>query len=314
MNKETLQMERIAIIGCGTIGISWAAYFLSRGLAVSAWDPDAVVRETFAARVAEDMRTLDAPPRVPYIAASQADAVAAADLIVENAPESAELKQALLAELQLQAPPESVIASSTSSLRHSDIATHVQDPGRVVIAHPFNPPHLVPLVELYGPDPGVVERLMVFYRGIGKQPVMMRKEMVGHIANRLSSALWREALYLLQEGVATVEDIDRAVTAGPGLRWAIQGPFMTYHLGGGRGGIRHYLDHLGSSQEYRWASLGQPVMNDALKAKVIAGVDEVTEGRDIEALSAHRDAMLVLLQQAAKHDIQNSKIDSEEHA
>jgi 3-hydroxyacyl-CoA dehydrogenase len=137
---------------------------------------------------------------------------------------------------------------------------------------------------------------------------------VGHIANRLSSALWREALYLLQEGVATVEDIDRAVTAGPGLRWAIQGPFMTYHLGGGRGGIRQYLEHLGSSQEYRWASLGRPVMNDALKAKIIAGVDDVTEGRDIEALSGHRDAMLVVLQQAAKQELQSLSIDSEEHA
>lgn len=314
MNKEAFQIERVAIIGCGTIGISWAAYFLSRGLAVSAWDPDVAVREAFAARVAEGMRTLDATPRMPDIAASQAAAVAAADLIVENAPESAELKQALLAELQLQAPPESVITSSTSSLRHSDIATQVNDPGRVVIAHPFNPPHLVPLIELYGPDPGIVERLMVFYRSIGKQPVMMRKEMVGHIANRLSSALWREALYLLQEGVATVEDIDRAVTAGPGLRWAIQGPFMTYHLGGGRGGIRHYLDHLGSSQEYRWASLGQPVMNDALKARIIAGVDEATDGRDIEALFANRDAMLVVLQHAVKRDLQSSKVDSEERA
>lgn len=300
MNDNASKMQHIAIIGGGTIGVSWAAYFLARGLDVAAWDPDASARETFAARVADDMATLGVPPREPRMAASQAQAVAEADLVVENAPESAELKRGLLRELQAAAPAHALIASSTSSLMHSDIAREVEAPGRVVIAHPFNPPHLVPLVELYGPDPEVVARLVAFYRHIGKQPVVMRKEMVGHIANRLSSALWREALYLLQEGVASVEDIDRAVTAGPGLRWAIQGPFLTYHLGGGRGGIHHYLEHLGPSQQYRWASLGEPVMDEALKQRVVEGVDAATHGQALEQLFAQRDARLVALQQAPR--------------
>ncbi len=289
-------MRQIAIIGCGTIGVSWAAYFLSRGLAVSAHDPEPAALQAFTERVAADMATLGAEPLTPRLCDTAADAVAQADLVVENAPESVELKRGLLRELQALAPAGAIIASSTSSLTHSDIAGETTVPGRVVIAHPFNPPHLVPLVELYGPDPAVVERLADFYCGIGKQPVVMRREMVGHIANRLSSALWREALYLLQEDVASVADIDRAVTAGPGLRWAIQGPFLTYHLGGGQGGIRHYLEHLGPSQQYRWASLGEPEMNEALKARIVAGVEDATRGQPLDSLFARRDTRLAALQ------------------
>lgn len=290
------EIRRIAIIGCGTIGASWAAYFLARGFTVRAYDPAPEVRADFSARVAADLATLEAPAAPIAADAQLATAVQAADLIVENAPESIELKRTLIRELQDQAPVQAIIASSTSSLKHSDIAQEARDPGRVVVAHPFNPPHLMPLVELYGPQPEVVAQLAAFYRRIGKQPVVLRKEMVGHIANRLASALWREALFLLQEGVASVEDIDRAVTAGPGLRWAIQGPFLTYHLGGGRGGIRHYLEHLGPSQEYRWASLGQPVMDEALKEQVIAGVEAEVQGQALDALFARRDQMLRAVQ------------------
>lgn len=294
---ETLEMRQISIIGGGIIGISWAAYFLSRGLKVTAWDPHPKARETFNTRVAGDLVALGATPDDAVIATSQTEAVAQADLVVECAPESVELKRKLLRELQDAAPEHAVIASSTSSLTHSDIASTVLVPGRVVIAHPFNPPHLVPLVELYGPDPEVVARLVAFYRRIGKAPVVMQKEMVGHIANRLSSALWREALYLLQEGVASAEDIDLAVTAGPGRRWAFQGPFLTYHLGGGHGGIRHYLEHLGPSQQYRWTSLGEPVMDERLKQRVIAGVESATRGQAMDQLFEQRDRQLVAMQQ-----------------
>lgn len=291
-----ISMKRIAIVGCGTIGIAWAAYFLSRGLEVSAFDPNEAARDDFSQRVANDMTTLGVEPRHPKVCGTLADAVARADLVVENAPESAELKRSLFTDIQKLAPDSTLIVSSTSSLKHSDIALGAREPSRIAIAHPFNPPHLVPLVELYGTDPEVVERLAGFYRAIGKQPVVMRKEKVGHIANRLSSALWREALYLLQEGVASVEDIDTAVTAGPGMRWAIQGPFLTYHLGGGQGGIRHYLEHLGPSQQYRWSSLGSPVMDEALKAKVVEGVERATQGRALDELFSLRDAQLVAMQ------------------
>lgn len=297
MGHHGTSMTRIAVIGCGTIGISWTAYFLFHGLQVTAFDPDDTARALFTERVADDMRALGAEPRVPDIKDTLPDAVQDAQLIVENAPESVALKQQLLTDIQHVAPPHALIVSSTSSLMHSDIAAVSSAPERIIIAHPFNPPHLVPLVELYGPDKARVEQLAAFYRQIGKQPIVMRKEMIGHIANRLSSALWREALYLLQEGVASAEDIDLAVTAGPGLRWAIQGPFLTYHLGGGQGGIRHYLTHLGPSQEYRWASLGQPTMSHTFYEHVIQEVESATQGQSLATLLQERDRQLAVLQQ-----------------
>lgn len=292
--------NQIAIIGCGTIGIGWAAYFLSKGLKVVAFEPDSQVREIFTEEVGRAMQAMGVPSAVPEVSDNQARAVAEAELIVENAPERAELKRELIRSLQGQAPANAIIASSTSSLMHSDIALAAADSGRVVIAHPFNPPHLIPLVELFGTDAEVVERMRSFYTAIGKHPVVLKKEMPGHIANRLSAALWREALYLVQEGVASVADIDAAVTAGPGLRWAIQGPFLTYHLGGGAGGIRHYMEHLGPSQQYRWASLGEPTMDAALTAEVIAGVDAEAAGRSLQQLAEHRDELLIALQERLK--------------
>lgn len=298
MSHHEVSITQIAMIGCGTIGISWTAYFLSRGLHVTAFDSGANARANFADHVAEDMHALGADIRTPVVTQTLEEALQNAELVVENAPESVALKQQLLSDIQQAAPPQALVVSSTSSLKHSDITKGAPAPERIIIAHPFNPPHLVPLVELYGPDTTLVQRLVDFYRSIGKQPVRLRKEMIGHIANRLSSALWREALYLLQEGVASVEDIDLAVTAGPGLRWAIQGPFLTYHLGGGQGGIRHYLEHLGPSQEYRWASLGQPTMNDELYEQVIHGVESATQGQSLPDLFSERDRQLTALQQA----------------
>lgn len=293
--------KQIAIIGCGMIGASWAAYFLSKGIEVVAFAPESGTPDTFAERVQlakqsiPDVPGITVAPARLLISRSQADTVAKADLIVENAPENVELKCELISCLQSQALPTAIIASSTSSLKHSDIASKSADPTRVVIAHPFNPPHLIPLVELFGIDPEVVERLRAFYQAIGKQPVVMNKEMIGHVANRLTAALWREALYMLQEGVASAADIDTAVTAGPGLRWAIQGPFLTYHLGGGGGGIRHYLEHLGPSQQKRWASLGEPRMDQTLTEQIVAGVELATDGRSLEELGSYRDELLVAI-------------------
>lgn len=308
MSHREVNMTTIAVIGCGTIGVSWAAYFLSRGLLVTAFDPDTNARAYFAQRVAEDMRALGVDPLTPVVSPTLEEALQGAELVVENAPESIALKQQVLADIQRIAPSQALVVSSTSSLKHSDITEGTPAPERIIIAHPFNPPHLVPLVELYGPDSERVQRLADFYHSIGKQPVVLRKEMVGHIANRLSSALWREALYLLQEGVASVEDIDLAVTAGPGLRWAIQGPFLTYHLGGGQGGIRHYLEHLGPSQEYRWASLGQPTMSDELYEQVIQGVELATHGHSLPDLFSERDRQLTAIQHALANGKQEKSL------
>jgi carnitine 3-dehydrogenase len=222
-----------------------------------------------------------------------AQALEDADLVQENAPENEELKRHLLAEIDGLLPPETIVASSTSALLRSRIVSACRHPSRHIVAHPFNPPHLMPLVEILGGDEAVVERACRFYAALGRRPLVLRKETEGHLANRLASALFREAAHLIEQGVASVEDVDAAVSHGPGLRWAIMGPCLTYHLGGGAGGITHYLEHLGPSQARRWASLGNPSFGPEMQARIAEGVLEEAAGRTVEDLEAERDRALV---------------------
>lgn len=292
-------VRTVAVIGCGTVGASWAALFLAHGLDVQATDPspaaEAYLRRFVAramAQLAELGLTgtgkLSFSPRL-------ADALQGADFVQENAPEKEELKQQLLADIDDLLPPEVIVAGSTSSLLRSRLVVKCRYPERHITAHPFNPPHLVPLVELVGADTDVVERAAAFYRGIGRRPVILRREMAGHIANRLASAVWREAIYMVEQGVASVADIDAAMAYGPGLRWSIMGPHMTYHLGGGDGGIAHYLSHLGASQVRRWAALGTPVFDEETQRKLVAGVAEEAGGSSVADLEAARDAALIAM-------------------
>lgn len=293
-------IKTVAVIGTGTIGASWTALFIAHGYDVVASDPapdaEARLRSSVASTIADAAPPAAAPttPGTLTFAARPEDAVAAADFVQENAPEREDLKAELIARLLEAAPPHAVIGSSTTAFPRSALIAKAHDPDRVLVAHPFNPPHLVPLVEIVGPAPDApaVEAAVAFYRSLGREPVVLKKEAVGHLANRLQAALVREALYCLQEGIADVSDIDRAVKFGPGLRWAWMGPFETYHLAGGAGGIRHYLEHLGPSQEKRWASLGQPQLTDELKARAVAGVDDMVAGRTISDLAAGRDEAL----------------------
>lgn len=300
-------MRRVAIVGAGgTVGASWVALFLHAGFDVIAQDPAPGARERVEAFVARARPALERlrPSAGPTqgrleFATELATAVANADFVQENAPENEAFKQGLLAEIDAAARPEIVIASSTSALLRSRIVSSCHHrPERVIVAHPFNPPHLLPLVEIVGPQPdaAAVRWAVGFYRDrLGKHPVVLQREAVGHIANRLSSALYREAVNLVDAGIASVADIDAAVAAGPGLRWAIFGPHLLYHLGGGPGGIEHYLKHLGPSQERRWAELGQPELTPELCEKIVAGVLAEAAGRDIPALEAERDRALLAL-------------------
>lgn len=187
-----------------------------------------------------------------------------------------------------------MIASSTSSLTWSDLAAGVVRRERLITAHPFNPPHLMPLVELFAVDAQVLVRAEAFYRSLGRETVALKKDAVGHIANRLASALWREAVNIVAEGIADVADVDAALVHGPGLRWSVIGAHMAYHLGGGPGGIAHYLDHLGPSQERRWATLGSPSLTPEVRQLLVDGIAEEAAGRSIAALEAERDRGLML--------------------
>ena len=293
--------EPVAILGCGLIGTSWAALFLHHGIDVRAWDPSSEARKAISEKVKAPMAQLaDMGPTAVTLGNLRAftDMSAALDGVLfaqENAPEEIELKHEIYHNFELFAGPEALIASSASGLSWSSLSANMSEPERLLTAHPFNPPHLVPLVEMYSPLDVVLERAERLYFQIGRVPVRMKREATGHIANRLASALWREAVNIVVEGIADVEAVDQALVNGPGLRWAVAGAHMTYHLGGGEGGMTQYLKHLGASQESRWKDLGTPALTPEVCAMLIAGVEAEAKGKSIKELEQARDAGLMRL-------------------
>ena len=291
--------KRVAVIGCGLMGASWSSLFLAHGIDVQAYDPAPDAEDglrRFVGHALAQLRELGrtGQGRLQFTP-DLSQALEGVDFVQENAPEKEDLKRQLLAQLDGLLPDSVIVASSTSALERSKIVADCTHRSRFIVAHPFNPPHLVPLVEIVGEDDAVIARARAFYEALGQKPVVLRREMPGHIANRLASALYREAVYLVAEGVASVADIDAAVCNGPGLRWAIMGPHMTYHLGGGQGGIEHYLKHLGPSQEKRWASLGNPTLGPDVQSKIVEGVAEEAQGRSISDLEQERDRLLIAI-------------------
>lgn len=282
----------IAVVGTGVIGISWAAHFLTHDRAVVACDPAGGAEE----RLREGVAAIGAPLDRLSFTGDAGEAAAAADFVQESGPEREDVKHALFAALDAAARPEVVLASSSSGLLPTVIARGAaRHPERVLIGHPFHPPHLIPLVEVV---PGertsgaAVDAAMAFYSGVGKKPIRLRQELPGHIANRLQAALWQEAYSLVERGVASVADIDTAISHGPGLRWALLGPFANQHLSGGPGGIAHILEHLGPPTEEWWRDLGQVSLNPELVAKIVDGMDDELAGTDPAELAARRDAAL----------------------
>ncbi len=284
----------IAVIGAGTIGLSWAALFASHGHDVRITDP----REDLAAIVTAGVTELasvlpgDWAQRVA-VSSSLEEAVTGADVVQENGPERLELKKELFARIEKACPPGALLLSSTSGLMPSDMGASMVDPGRVVVGHPFNPPHVVPLVEVVPGARTTAETVAAaegFYRSLGKAPVVLRKEIGGFVANRLQSAVFREAVHLVLSGVVTPEELDRVVTESVGVRWATAGPFESYHLGGGPGGIRHLLEHLGPGMVKRWADLGRPELTPEVIELIAADTEQRFADRSFEQRSAERDA------------------------
>ncbi|VXB14567.1 3-hydroxyacyl-CoA dehydrogenase NAD-binding domain-containing protein [Aeromicrobium sp. 9AM] len=299
-------MSRIAVIGTGVIGRSWAALFLAHGHDVVATDPhpeaegatrDAVdaawpALERLGLHETADRGRLVFVPTV-------AEAVAEATFVQENGPEDPDLKRALLATIDRESPQQAIIASSSSGITPSLLQAMCEHhPERVVVGHPFNPAHLIPLVEVVGNDrtaPWVIEQALDFYRSVGKKPIHVRRELPGHIANRLQAALWQEAYSLVASGAATVADIDTAIAHGPGLRWAVLGPLANQHLSGGDGGLRHVLNHLGPAAETWMDDLGDVRLTPPLIDALVDGVDEELAGRDLGHLIQERDDLLLAL-------------------
>jgi 3-hydroxyacyl-CoA dehydrogenase len=298
------EIRRVAVIGAGTIGASWAACFLSRGVEVVASDPSPgapdLIRRTIAAAWPVLQRLGATPGASPDNWRFEPDpvaAVAGAHFVQESAPERYDVKQKLLPAIAAVLGPEVVIASSSSGLLASRLAEGCAHPQRVLIGHPFNPPHLVPLVEVVGPhgSRAAIAAAMGFYRAMGKHPIEIRKEVPGHLANRLQAALWREAVHLVAEGVASVADVDAAISEGPGLRWALMGPHTTFHLAGGEGGMEAFMHHLMPAVTSWWADLGAPEVTPELQAKLVEGVKAATGAAPIPELAKRRDEFLTAL-------------------
>ena len=320
MSHPNHPIRRVAVIGAGTIGASWAALFLSRGLDVVVSDPAPGPAEATQRLISAAWPILMElggeawiDPTSWRFEPAPVKAVAGVDFVQENAPERYELKQKLFPAIDAVLPPEVVIASSSSGLLVSRIAEGCRYPERCIIGHPFNPPHLIPLVEVVGGEKAsraAIDTAMAFYKAMGKHPIEIHKEVAGHVANRLQAALWREAIHLVAEGVVSVADVDAAVSEGPGLRWALMGQHMTFHLGGGEGGLAHFMHHLLPAVETWWDDLGSPNVTPELQAKLVEGVTAEAAGRSITELAQRRDTLLtqiVALKRA--HDALEEKQD-----
>src|SRR6516225_4561722 len=301
---DTKPIRRIAIIGTGVIGASWAALFLAKGLQVVATDiapnAEAGLRK-FVETAWPALKRLGLSPGASQsnlnFTAALAQAVGEVDLVQENGPERIDFKQKLYGQLDELLSPDVIVASSSSGLKMSEIqkgaAAH---PERCVIAHPFNPPHLIPLTEIVGgakTSEATIQRAEEFYTSIGQQTVRVNKEMPGHVANRLQSALLREVYYLVAEDVVSAADVDTALSWGPGLRWGVMGGMMLNHLGGGPGGIEHFLQQFTGPMAAWWKTLGNPVLTPEVQKKLSDSVHAEVGSRTIEQLEAERDEMLM---------------------
>lgn len=299
-NNKTIQ--NIAIVGTGVIGASWAAYYLSRGFDVIATDPAPNAEANLRKYVDEAWKTLTqtglganaSRDRLTF-EPKMAVALAKADFVQENAPERPDFKIKLFAEMDDVTPPDSILASSSSGLTMDVIQSATKRPERCVIGHPFNPPHIVPLVEVVGgarTSEETIDRAMKFYAWIGKKPIRLFKALPGHVSNRLQAALYKEVLYLIQQGVLSVEDADAAVSYGPGPRWGVMGPSLQWHLGGGQNGIHHFMEHLMDGLAGLMKSLGSPEVTPELKQTVTDGVLRMAANRSVEELAAEENQVL----------------------
>ena len=304
------EFEHIGIVGAGLIGAGWAAFYASKGFGVTIYDQNATALQVGQEKTLQYLSFLkdhgllslaDHDHAVAGLKVSDdlEQAVQGSQLVQESVSERYEIKKDVFRRIDRATPPEVILASSSSGLLISELQTVMKHPGRSLIAHPFNPPHLIPLVELVPgkrTEPQTVSWAKTFFKKLGKVPVVLNKEIPGHIANRLQAAVWREAIDLVLEGVASATDVDRALSAGPGLRWALAGPNMIFHLGGGEAGIKHFIDHVGVSWKALWEDMAKWTSVPAQAADTLQGeLQEQIGDRTLEEMGQWRDEKIVEL-------------------
>lgn len=296
-------IQKIAVLGAGTIGMSWAALFLATGREVCIYDPAPNSQLRALEFIKETASTLKAlgwknagNNELLTFNTDPAQAVLNADFVQESIPERLPLKHTLYQAIEPNLASHTIVATSTSGLNLSALQEGFKNPSKLILAHPFNPPHLIPLVELMineSTAPHCLEIAENFYRSIGKQTVRLNKEIPGHIANRLQAALWRESIYLLKQNVASLEDIDKAIAYGPGIRWAAMGPSSLFHLGGGEAGIKGFCEHIGPPMQTWWDDLGNASFDQETINLLVEGMNKITTKISDEALRKKRDKLVL---------------------
>lgn len=306
MNCENL--SKVGIVGAGVIGSSLACFYASQGKDVRLFDVDkdqlnrgfslskSYLKQMMNFQILESSKIIEAEKKIVQTNDLQ-EVADHTDFIHEAVTERYDVKMKVFTELDRICSTSTIIASSSSGLLMSKIQEKMKYPKRTLIAHPFNPPHLIPLVELVPgkqSDPEIISKIYKFFKSLGKIPVKLKKETPGHIANRLSAALWREAIDLVDNGVASVEDVDRALYAGPGLRWAFMGPHLIYHLGGGEGGYSHFIEHIGTAFQEYWSNMASwHSIPEEAKSKILSGIKEHVGHKNLDELNHWRDETLV---------------------
>lgn len=300
------KFETAAVLGAGVIGASWTALFLAAGLEVDVFDAAENAEQSVRDYIANAWPTLTElgmtengnPDKVRFHD-SAASAVARAQFVQENVPERIEIKHAIFSEIEPVLKPEAIVASSASGLMVREMQEGWKDPSRFLLGHPFNPPHLIPLVELLTNErtaDGVMEQAEAFYAQVGKVTIRVNKEVPAHVSNRLQAALWREAVHLAVSGVASLEDVDKAIWAGPGLRWAAMGPHMLFNLAAGPGGIEEFCNRYGDSFHRWWDDLGDVRLTPDVVSQLVQGIQDADGGGSAE----DRDALIVAMLKATK--------------
>lgn len=306
MSLHEQTIKNITVVGTGVIGNGWITRFLANGYTVTAYDMDPEAEGRMRQAVDRAWPKMEqvglaegASQDNLYFETDMQKALAEADFVQENVPEREDIKQKVIADIDQYAKKEAVIASSTSGILPSTLqADCTLHPERVIVAHPFNPVYLMPLVELVGGEKTediYIEKARQFYEKVNMKPLVVRQEIEGHLADRLMEAVWRESLHIVNDGVATTEEIDASMIYGPGLRWALMGPFMTLHMGGGDQGMRHLLHQFGPALKLPWTKLEAPELTDELKEKVITGCETHAGDQTVEALEQKRNEFLVKL-------------------
>lgn len=313
-------ISHVAALGGGLIGRSWTVLFLAAGKSVAVYDPDPATEARVRTAVEHawpvmqeiGLTKASGPEADLVICGDARTAVDGAQFVQESIPERVALKHGLYEAIESVLPEETVVASSASGLTLGELQAGWRDPSRLVLGHPFNPPHLIPLVEVMGNErtgPGTVASARAFYESIGKVTIEVKREVPGHVANRLQAALWREAVHLVNEDVASVEDIDTAISSGPGLRWAVMGPTLLFHLGGDDGGLSAFYERYADSFNRWWDDLGDPRLDDAAARRLIDGLSAGSGTQDVEELANRRDALLTAVVAATHGDRNDSSSD-----